>query len=387
MNSLQERETIGKKAVVAGHICLDITPLFPVRETKRLEEVLMPGKLLHMNGVDVHTGGAVANTGLAMLKLGTDVSLQGKIGDDEFGKLVIEILKENGYRRTEDMIIEKGVKTSYTVILAPPGVDRIFLHDPGANDNFAYEDLNWERIRDARLFHFGYPPLMRKLYQDDGAELVRIFEKVKSYETATSLDLASVDPGSEAGRKDWRKILQRVVPHTDFLLPSVEELCFMLDPARYSEWTKRAGGADITAVIDTEKDVRPLTDQLLDMGAKVIVIKCGAPGLYYRTGSLEMMEQVGKKAGIDAALWANKEGFERSYVPEKVLSGTGAGDTSIAAFLTAILEKRTIEDCIRLAAATGASCVEGYDALSGLQSFAKLEEKIAKGWKKLTAPF
>jgi len=69
-------------------------------------------------------------------------------------------------------------------------------------------------------------------------------------------------------------------------------------------------------------------------------------------------------------------------VPEKVLSGTGAGDTSIAAFLTAVLEGYSLEDTMHLAAATGASCVEAYDALSGLKSFEELKRKIEAGWKK-----
>ena len=80
--------------------------------------------------------------------------------------------------------------------------------------------------------------------------------------------------------------------------------------------------------------------------------------------------------------WADLEGFERSYVPERIASGTGAGDTSIAAFLTAVLEGFEPEECLQLATATGASCVASYDALSGLKSFEELREKIRRGWEK-----
>ena len=69
-------------------------------------------------------------------------------------------------------------------------------------------------------------------------------------------------------------------------------------------------------------------------------------------------------------------------MPERVLSGTGAGDTSIAAFLTAMLEGYTLEESMHLAAATGASCVAAYDALSGLKSFEVLQKKIGAGWAK-----
>lgn len=156
----------------------------------------------------------------------------------------------------------------------------------------------------------------------------------------------------------------------------------MLDRARFQEWQERAAGKDITEILDVEKDVVPLADQCMAFGAKILLIKCGAPGIYYRTGSQQTLSDVGAKLELDTAAWADKAGFEASYVPEKVLSGTGAGDTSIAAFLTAILQWYAPEMALHLAAATGACCVEAYDALSGLKSFAELEQKIAQGWKK-----
>ena len=42
----------------------------------------------------------------------------------------------------------------------------------------------------------------------------------------------------------------------------------------------------------------------------------------------------------------------------------------------------SVEDCLHLAAATGASCVEAYDALSGLRPFEELLRKIEAGWEK-----
>ena len=53
-----------KKVIVAGHICLDITPVFPGKKIRSLGEFLTPGKLLNVEAADVHTGGSVANTGL-----------------------------------------------------------------------------------------------------------------------------------------------------------------------------------------------------------------------------------------------------------------------------------------------------------------------------------
>ncbi len=375
---------MGKKVIVAGHICLDVTPVFPEKKVSSVSELLQPGRLIEMGDADVHTGGAVANTGLAMKILGADVSLMGKIGEDAFGDMVLSILQK--YRAADGMIRSGREATSYSVVLAMPGIDRIFLHNPGANHTFCADDIPMEALGQAVLFHFGYPPLMRSMYENNGAELLAVFRKAKRAGCATSLDMAAVDAGSEAGRADWGLILQRVVPYVDFFVPSVEELCFMLDRARYGEWEKRAAGADITEVVDIEQDVKPLAGLCMEMGAKVLLVKCGAAGMYYCTASKEELRELGAVTGISVEEWAGKEGFERSYVPEKVLSGTGAGDTSIAAFLAAMLRGMSLEECMHLAAAEGASCVEAYDALSGLKPLEELQKKIADGWHKSGLP-
>ena len=84
----------------------------------------------------------------------------------------------------------------------------------------------------------------------------------------------------------------------------------------------------------------------------------------------------------DPSDWAGKRGFESSYRPQKVLSGTGAGDTCVAAFLASMLNGHSLSECIRYAAATGACCVEDYDALGGIRTFDELDKKIAAGWEK-----
>ena len=75
-------------AVIAGHVSLDVFPqLFgPVD--------LAPGRLNAIGPATFSTGGAVSNTGLAMRRLGVDVRLVGKVGDDLFGRAVLE-----AYRR------------------------------------------------------------------------------------------------------------------------------------------------------------------------------------------------------------------------------------------------------------------------------------------------
>lgn len=368
-----------KKAVVAGHICLDITPVFPKQPAGTAGKVLAPGSLIHMDGVDVHTGGAVANTGLAMKKLGGNVRLMGKVGKDAFGGIVKNILGE--YMAGDALIEAEDAETSYTVALAIPGIDRIFLHDPGANDTFCREDLDMTLICEADLFHFGYPTLMKKMYENGAAEFLALLRSVKETGIAVSLDLAAIDPDSDAAAQDWRSILAKALPLVDFFVPSVEELCYILDEERYRSWKERALGRDVTEVL-TMEDISPLGQQALEMGAKVVLIKCGAPGIYYRTGRKQDMESLCEKLELPLEAWADQEGFEVSYKPDAVRSGTGAGDTSIAAFLMSVLRGKGLKAAVEMAAGAGACCVSAYDALSGIPSYEALEDKIRQGWEK-----
>nr|WP_314464708.1 carbohydrate kinase family protein [uncultured Clostridium sp.] len=369
----------GKKAVVAGHICIDITPVFPLKEIQQVNKVLVPGKLIQMDGVNISTGGAVANTGLALKLMGIDVSLMGKIGEDAFGSLVLNCLEK--YEATDGMIISEDSDTSYSVVLAVPGIDRIFLHNPGANYTFSYEDLDISVIGESSLFHFGYPTLMKKMYQNQGAELIRILKKVKEMEVAVSLDMAAVDPDSEAGQEEWDRTLTAILPYVDFFVPSVEELCYMLDKRRYESWQREANGRDITEIVSI-CDIKPLGQKVIELGAKIVLIKCGAAGIYYRTAEADKLGALCSGLNLSLESWAGKEGFEPSYVPEAVISGTGAGDTCIAAFLASVLKENSLEKSLQLATAQGACCVAAYDALGGLRTLEELEKKIQKGWKK-----
>ena len=149
-----------------------MTPLFPADKTGTPAQLLVPGKLLRMEGADVHTGGSVANTGLAMAFLGADVRLMGKVGDDDFGKMILDILRRHG-GDVAGMKIDPAAVTSYSVVLALPGQDRIFLHAPGANDTFTAADVDLKVVEQADLFHFGYPPLMRRMYENEGGGAYR----------------------------------------------------------------------------------------------------------------------------------------------------------------------------------------------------------------------
>lgn len=372
-----------KRVIVAGHICLDISPNFRGPEVTEIEEVLKPGSLLYVDKCDVTTGGVVANTGLALKSLGADVKLVGKVGNDSFGNIVLEKLSERNAHT--DIIISKGENTSYSVVLSPPGIDRIFLHNSGANDTFCSGDIPDSVFENASHFHFGYPPIMKKMYSGAGAHLAVLLKRARSHGLTTSLDMAAVDPNSPAGSMRWDKILENTLPYVDFFMPSFEELCYMLDPKKLETRQIQAekDNVNISKIININDDVKPLAKQCLEMGAKVVVIKCGAPGIYYEASGRREIRSLCEKAGLNIDEWARRRGFEKSFVPDQIVSGTGCGDTAIAGFLITMLEGKPIKECVTIASGCGAMCITKMDALSGLVTLEELRDKIESGWEKV----
>ena len=369
-----------KKVISAGHICCDITPVIPKQGKMDIAELLHPGKLLNVENAVITTGGSVNSTGLTMKLLGVDVTLAGKVGEDAFGDIVARSLREHDAE--QGLIRKAGENTSYSVIIAIPDIDRIILHHPGANDTFCADDLPAEKLAGTTLFHFGYPPLMRRMYSNDGAELLRMLQTVKEAGCATSLDMAMADPNSEAGKVNWKYIIEQTLPCIDFFVPSLEELLFMLDKEKFFTMREAAAGRDLCEVLDLERDIRPLGQTCMELGAKILLIKCGAAGMYLRTASAELLGEISPRLELDVKAWEMRDQFEKSYKPSAIRSGTGAGDTSIAAFLTSVLDGYGPDRALQFATATGALCVSDYTIHGSVKPLAELEKLIDAGWEK-----
>ncbi len=353
------------KVMAAGHICLDITPVFSPDNKGSFNDLLSPGKLINVGRAILSTGGAVANTGLAMARLGAQVLLNGKIGDDEIGKIIKAIV---GPHHAPSLRTVPGQDSSYSIVLALPGIDRIFLHNPGANDTFTAEDIDYEALKNCRLFHFGYPTLMKKFYENQGRELVRMFQRAKECGAVTSMDITLPDPQSDSGQVDWRKILRDVLPFVDIFLPSIEEITFMLDRGLF-ERRKVQAGQDDPVLFYTASDCSEISEQLIRLGTSVVVLKNGIQGCYLRTADARRLKQAGLSLPLNPEIWAQRELWAASYKADEFGSATGAGDATIAGFLTALLKGLDPVESLKVANMIGWQNIRTVDAVSGIEDW------------------
>jgi len=367
-------------AVVAGHLCLDMIPDLTHISEERFAQAFGPGRLTEVGPAIFGTGGPVSNTGLALTKLGIETRLMGKVGDDVLGQVVREIVGSYGPGTASGMVIDERVSTSYTVVLSPPGVDRFFLHYPGANDTFSANDVRYEQLSQARLFHFGYPPIMRLMYQNDGAELTEVFRRARETGVTTSLDMALPDPSSAAGQADWITILTATLPYADVFLPSIEEILYMLRRETYDELYQAANGPHFLPLI-TPQLLSDTSHKLLQMGVKIVALKLGDRGLYLRTASQPDIEALGRARPSDPADWADKELWTPCFKVD-VVGTAGSGDATIAGFLSALLRDMSPEEAVTAAVAVGACNVEAADTLGGVRPWDETMRRIASGWER-----
>jgi sugar/nucleoside kinase (ribokinase family) len=334
---------------------------------------LDPGRLVTVGPAALSTGGVVTNTGLALHRLGVEVQLVGKVGDDLFGESVRRSLAQAGL--ADHIGVAIGQATSYTIVVSPPGVDRSFLHCPGVNESFGAGDVPYERLGDARVFHFGYPPLMPRMYTDGGRELLEMLSRVRASGPATSLDMCALDPDSDAGQVDWRVILANCLPSVDIFCPSLEELLYMLDRPAHERFLERG-----LASVDAEQ-LRALSESIISMGSAVAMIKLGDHGLYVRASSdSSRITRYCDRLGLTARDWIGREVLAPCFTPRSVVGTTGSGDATVAGFLAALLRGAGPADAATAATAVGACSVEAIDPTSGIPSWSEIESRIADGW-------
>ena len=339
-------------AVIAGYTCVDMVPEFMKNnnEPGNISDLLKPGKLIEIGKMDVILGGAVPNTGLLMKHFGNSVFLNGLTGADSIGQMAKECFSKYGI--SEGIANTDKAGTAYSIVIAPPGIDRIFLESPGCNQIFSTEHINYDTVADARLFHLGYPPLLRQFYLGEGTQLMEMYKKIHEMNVVTSLDFSLPDPESESGKVDWNAILQKTLLYVDIFVPSLEELIQIVMPQEYAEILATCK-SDFEDEVPMEL-VRELGNKVIGYGVNILLIKMGKRGIYLQTGDTGAV--CTKSANtISPAEWNNKEMFCNAYQADnaKIKNASGAGDTAIAGFLTSLLNADKPEVAIKYAALAG----------------------------------
>lgn len=106
--------------------------------------------------LEANPGGAPCNV-LAMLnKLGKKTAFIGKVGNDQFGKILKKAVKESG-TDVSGLCMDDNVNTTLAFVHTLPGGDRefSFYRNPGADMMLTKEEVDQQLIKSSKIFHFG----------------------------------------------------------------------------------------------------------------------------------------------------------------------------------------------------------------------------------------
>ncbi|MBO4468286.1 MAG: carbohydrate kinase family protein, partial [Clostridia bacterium] len=188
-----------KGIAVVGSILVD--------EINAVSKYPSEGELTRITAVKKAVGGCVPNVAVDLKKISPQLNVfaVGKVGNDENGQYVSNVLDANGVNT--DMITVSDEKTSFTQVISVSGGQRTFFTYPGASADFGNDDIDYENL-EADIFHLGYFLLLQKIDEGDG---LKILKKIKEKGIKTSIDLVSEN-------SDRYKCVLPCLPFTDYLI-------------------------------------------------------------------------------------------------------------------------------------------------------------------------
>ena len=299
---------------VLGNFVVDLI----ARPFDRLPE---RGQLLLLDTLETHAGGNGPNTSGALAKLGGAVTVLGRVGDDLYGRFLLERLQ--GWGTQTDLVTrDAAATTGLTIVPVDHTGERSFVHQFGVNAHTCPDDFPWDRLTSVRHLHLGSFFVLPKL---DGEPAAAVLAEARRRGMSTSLDFC----WDRDGR--WLDLLEPCLPHVDLLLPSETEARCL---------TRREAPEAMAAF-------------LREKGCRTVIIKLGEQGCFY--------------SGAEGA-------FRVPAFAVAVRDTTGAGDSFIAGLLYARGQGWELARTLRFANACGARAVTAIGAVTAVCPAVEIED-------------
>lgn len=257
-----------------------------------------PGREVIADDIQCTLGSASAIFACGVAKLGHPVSFISMVGADDFGRYCLEALEQAGVK-TDQVMRNTAARTGITVSLSTKN-DRALVTYLGAISLLTYDQLSLGALRGHSHLH------MTSYFLQTGLRpsFARILKEARLMGMSTSFD-----PNSDPEQK-WGSDIWEVLAQTDVLFLNESEAMQLTGSERAREALKRLGSH-----------------------VRCAVIKLGAKGAM--------------------AILDNK--IARVHgVRVKAVDTTGAGDSFAAGFISAYVQGKPIEECLRVGNVCGA---------------------------------
>ena len=290
------------KIVVLGSTNMDL-----VATMRRMPE---PGETVQGDGFFTAGGGKGANQAVAAARLGADVRMVGRVGDDDFGRTLLSGLRSEGID-VGDVAIDGSNVTGVALIMVDADGQNCIAAVYGAN--MACDD---EQLEAAKRAMESADALMLQL------------------ETPPHISVAAARHARSIGvQVVWDPAPAAAMPREGYAVADV------LTP-------NETEAAELTGIRVVDVDsAQAAADALLEMGVETAVVKMGEHGVFAATA---------------------REGFYAPPFDVDAVDSVAAGDAFGAGLTVALSEGRGLEDALRFAAAAGALAVTKPGAQSAM---------------------
>ncbi len=308
--------------VVVGELNVDLI-------LNRIESFPEIGKEKLAEDMTLTLGSSSAIFASNLSALGARVTFLGKIGDDYFGQLVVDRLKEKGVD-VSLIVRDPAAHTGATIVLNFQE-DRAMITYPGAMNELTIKDISREVLASARHLHFSSYYLQPGIKNDVG----KLFEMAKGLKLTTTFDM-QWDPAEK-----WIIDYETILPFVDVFLPNEQELLHLTGKATVSDALQKISGK-----------------------SNVVAVKMGSRG--------------------SLLLDKGKTNVQGPFLNTKVVDAIGAGDSFNAGFVFKFINGADLEECQEFGNLMGAISTT---AAGGTKAFTKYGQimKIAEekfGYKK-----
>lgn len=269
-------------------------------------------------------GGSCCIFACQAAKLGLRVGILGRVGDDDFGRLIVRRLDESGVD-TRHVIVDPALRTGMGVALCPSSGDagRAILTYMGSICALTADDVTDDFLASARHLHHGSFFLHTGLHPHIPAILRR----------ARALGLTvSLDPNWDPEER-WNSTLLEALPLADVFFPNEQE-------ARY---------------ISGRPDLEGAIAWLRAHGARTVAAKLGPEG---------------------ARLYGDQGTFACRATPVEGGDSVGAGDSFDAGFLAGWLRGLPPQRCLAIACACGESVAGAVGGVQGQPTWEQVTQAL-----------
>jgi fructokinase len=274
-------------------------------------------------------GGAPANVAVGIARLGGKAAFVGKTGEDEFGRMLGELLKENGVN-TDGIVYDQGARTALAFVTLRADGERefMFYRNPSADMLLTPEELDKDLLKKATVFHYGSISLIAEPCKSAHLAAMKIARENGAWLSYDPNLRKPLWPSDDVARKEIFSIWDQA----DMIKISEEELTFLTQGGDgYSDEVARS---------------------LFRGNMKLLLVTEGSGGSRYYTKDCQ-----GRVAGLKV----------------DAVDTTGAGDAFVAGFLTKLAadpelykDEKKLRDALLFANACGAITTTERGAIPAL---------------------